>query len=146
MVGINSQIYSETGGYQGVSFAIPIDVALHVRDQIVKTGKAVRARLGVTSGMVVEQVAGAAARAGIETGDVILAVNGTPVRSVKQLQAPVSKESKHLPLLIQRGDAQIFIPSRWVEDCAIRSVMGAWRGNYIFRAWFSESRTVPEQK
>ena len=39
MIGINSQIYSRTGGYMGVSFAIPIDVALNVEDQLVKTGK-----------------------------------------------------------------------------------------------------------
>lgn len=48
VVGINSQIYSGTGGYQGISFAIPIDVALQVKDQIVKTGKVTHARLGVS--------------------------------------------------------------------------------------------------
>src|SRR5205085_2157715 len=48
VVGINSQIYSQTGGYQGVSFAIPIDVATKIKDQIVATGKAQHARLGVT--------------------------------------------------------------------------------------------------
>ena len=47
VIGINSQIYSRTGGYQGLSFAIPIDVALKVKDQIVATGKARHARLGV---------------------------------------------------------------------------------------------------
>jgi serine protease Do len=237
VVGINSQIYSQTGGYQGVSFAIPIDVALKVKDQIVKTGKAVHARLGVTiqelnqgladsfklkqpdgalvssiapgspaskaglepgdvilkyngqpikrsgdlpalvgmgkpgdkanleiwrggkkldltatlseardrvaeddsqgngsdaksrlgvavrplspeerrtsqlaSGLVVEQVAGAAARAGIEPGDVILAVNGAPIKSVEQLQSIMNKDGKQLAVLIQRGDEKIFIP------------------------------------
>ena len=48
VVGINSQIYSHTGGYQGLAFAIPIDVALKVKDQIVATGKASHGRLGVT--------------------------------------------------------------------------------------------------
>ena len=48
VVGINSQIYSRTGGYQGVSFAIPMELALKVKDQIVATGKAQHARLGVT--------------------------------------------------------------------------------------------------
>jgi len=47
VIGINAQIYSQTGGYQGLSFAIPIDVALHVKDQIVAHGKATHARLGV---------------------------------------------------------------------------------------------------
>ncbi len=48
VVGINSQIYSRSGGFQGVSFAIPINVALKVKDQIVATGKAEHGRLGVT--------------------------------------------------------------------------------------------------
>jgi serine protease Do len=236
VVGINSQIYSRTGGYQGVSFAIPIDVALRVKDQIVATGKVQHAHLGVAiqelnqtlaesfklkrpdgalvssivpgsgaakaglepgdvilkyngqpigrsgdlpalvglgkpgdratlevwragkkldlsatlteaketvasndsnagsapqgklgvavraltpeekkevslaSGVLVEQAIGPAARAGIEAGDIIISVNGTPVKTVEQLQALVSKESKHLALLIQREDAKIFVP------------------------------------
>nr|WP_148415325.1 DegQ family serine endoprotease [Noviherbaspirillum massiliense] len=236
VVGINSQIYSQTGGYQGVSFAIPIDVALHVKDQIVTNGKVIHPRLGVSiqelnqsladsfklkqpngalvasvapgsaaakaglqpgdvilkyngqpintsgdlpalvgmgkpgdkaqlevwrggktldvtatltaakdkadsdeagnsatprgklgvmvrplspeerseahlaSGVVVEQSAGAAARAGVEPGDVILAVNGTPVRSPDQLQELIGKQDKHLALLIQRGETKIFVP------------------------------------
>ncbi|MES2932673.1 MAG: trypsin-like peptidase domain-containing protein, partial [Pseudomonadota bacterium] len=88
VVGINSQIYSQTGGYQGVSFAIPIDVALHIKDQIVATGKASHARLGVTiqelnqalgdafdmkqlNGALVSSVppGSAAAKAGIQPGD-----------------------------------------------------------------------------
>ena len=48
VVGINSQIYSRSGGFQGVSFAIPINVALKLKDQIVATGKAQHALLGVT--------------------------------------------------------------------------------------------------
>jgi serine protease Do len=48
VIGINAQIYSHTGGYQGLAFAIPIDVALKVKDQIVATGKASHGRLGVT--------------------------------------------------------------------------------------------------
>jgi serine protease Do len=48
VVGINAQIYSQSGGFQGLSFSIPINVALKVKDQIVATGKATHARLGVT--------------------------------------------------------------------------------------------------
>jgi serine protease Do len=48
VVGINSQIYSRSGGYQGVSFAIPIELASHIKDQIVAHGKVEHARLGVT--------------------------------------------------------------------------------------------------
>lgn len=234
VVGITSQIYSQTGGYQGLSFAIPIDVALRVKDQIVATGKVVHARLGVTvqevnqslaesfklkqpegtlvsdvtngsaaqragiesgdvilkynghaiadvgdlpslvemakpgdkavleiwragkkieltailgqakdavvadaatgashgklgvavhvltpdeksesklnSGLVVDEASGPAARAGIEAGDVIVAVNGTPVKSVDQLRQIVDQQSTRVAVLIQRGDARIFIP------------------------------------
>ncbi|MFX5956532.1 trypsin-like peptidase domain-containing protein, partial [Acinetobacter baumannii] len=47
VIGINSQIYSQTGGYQGLSFAIPIDVAMKVEQQLVSTGKVTRGRLGI---------------------------------------------------------------------------------------------------
>jgi len=239
VVGINSQIYSRSGGYQGVSFAIPVDVAIRVKDQIVAHGKVEHARLGVTvqevnqtladsfhlqrpegalvasvekgspaekaglqagdvihsangqpvvasgdlpaivgqsqpgdriqlqvwrggkdvnvsaqlvnandkvaeaptkqdnaaaggklglalrplqpdekresgiaNGLMVEDVSGAAARAGVEPGDVILAVNGTPAKSVEQVKAVVAKADKSVALLIQRGEDKIFVPVR----------------------------------
>jgi serine protease Do len=239
VVGMNSQIYSRSGGYQGVSFAIPVDVALRVKNQIVATGKVQHARLGVTvqevnqaladsfkldrpegalvssvekaspaekaglqpgdvirsvngqpivasgdlpavvglampgdrvrmevwrqgrkvdvtaqlasatekvakaesrgpdntadgklgltlrpmqeaekrqasvaAGLLVEDVSGAAARAGVEPGDVLLAVNGTPARSVEQVRAAVSGSDKSVALLIQRGADKIFVPVR----------------------------------
>jgi serine protease Do len=236
---INSQIYSESGGYQGVSFAIPIDVAARVKDQIVATGKVEHAQLGVTvqevnqqladsfkldrpegalvasvkkgspaekaglqpgdvirkangqpviasgdlpaivalekpgdkldmqiwrqgkkmeitarlanatekvakadddhseasgggklglalrplepgekrqagvgTGLLVEDVSGAAARAGVQPGDVVLAVNGTPAKSVDQVRSILSKSDKSVALLIQRGEDKIFVPVR----------------------------------
>jgi serine protease Do len=238
VVGINSQIYSRTGGYQGLSFAIPIELAAKVKDQIVATGKASHARLGVaiqevnqtlaesfgldkpegalvtsvdksgpaekaglkagdvirkingqpvvasadlpaaigqampgdkvtleiwrqgkqeelsaklgdasekstqvaeakqavgkgklglvlrplqaqekreagvTNGLLVEEVAGPAALAGVQPGDVLVAVNGTPVRSIEQVRAVVAKSDKSVALLIQRDGDQIFVPVR----------------------------------
>ncbi len=240
VVGINSQIYSQTGGYMGLSFAIPIDVANNVREQLIKSGKVSRGRIGISiqdvnaqladsfgldrprgalvgsveqggpadkggmkagdiivrvdgklierdaevpslissikpgndaqvevwrdrsvkkltvrvaelkeeegspktgnaaesdrqgplglsvrplqqeeraqvktdGSLVVEEVAGAAAQAGIQPGDIILAVAGTPVRSLADLQAAVKKAGKVVPLLIQRGAAQIFVAVR----------------------------------
>jgi serine protease Do len=239
VIGINSQIFSRSGGFQGLAFAIPIDVALKVRDDIVTHGKVSHGRLGVTvqaidqtlaenfglkspqgalvssvqknspaakaglepgdvitkfngvainrssdlpslvaslragspakieiwrdgktrevtaqlaeretpkniadagddgalpqgklglavrpltsdemaeakvsHGVVVEQVAGAAARAGVQPGDVILSVNRTPVKNPAQLRELVGKSSKTVALLIQRDDAQIFVPVR----------------------------------
>jgi serine protease Do len=98
VVGINSQIYSSSGGYQGVSFAIPINLAVQVKDQIVKTGKVAHSRLGVEvqtlnqsladsfklsspNGALVAKVVpdSAAAEAGIKVGDVILKFNGASI-------------------------------------------------------------------
>ncbi|MFA5914225.1 MAG: DegQ family serine endoprotease [Burkholderiales bacterium] len=234
VIGINSQIYTHTGGYQGLSFAVPIDLAVKVKDQLQQFGKVSRGRLGVTiqevnqqladsfglkrptgalvasveddgpaakagikagdvilkfngqtisssselpervadvkpgtkatleisrngatkeievkvgelkndkvasaagsseghgrlglavrplspderqqvgeKGLVVEQASGPAARAGIQPGDLVLAVNGTPVKSVAQLRALVAKSGKTLALLIQRDSGKIFIP------------------------------------
>mgnify|MGYP000981081678 CR=1 FL=1 len=237
VVGINAQIYSHTGGYQGLAFAIPIDVALKIKDQIVATGKASHGRLGVTvqdlnqdlaesfglqrpdgalvaqvaqgsaaaaaglkagdvithvngdaltrsgslssvigmakpgdtvklgvwrdhkavelqaklgsaspadeavadasgdaaqgprlglslrplqpgekqqsqlaGGMVVEQVTGAAERAGIEPGDVLLAINGKPVSSIEQIRGVLKSQPKSVALLVQRQGNQIFVP------------------------------------
>ncbi len=233
VVGINSQIYSRSGGYQGVSFAIPIDLASKIQQQIVAHGKVDHARLGVVvqevnqalansfklpkpegalvaqvvpgsaadkaglkagdvihsvdghavvasgdlpaqlaarnpgdkvqlkvwrkgesmdltatlsgmqqqqasadeaesanpaaggklglalrplgeqdgrSGLVVEQVAGAAAKAGVRPGDVIVSVNGTPVKTVEAARAAVEKGGKSVALLVQRGDNTLFVP------------------------------------
>jgi len=238
VVGINPQIYSRTGGYQGLSFAIPIDLALKIKDQIVAHGKVEHARLGVTiqevnqaladsfklprpegalvssvekggpadkaglqtgdiirkvdgklitssgdlpamislaspgekvalevwrkgesreidarlgsaadsarkvasndekagdgklglalrplqpdeqqavgtpNGLVVESVGGAAAKAGINPGDVVLAINGTSVKSVEQVRAIVAHADKSVALLIQRDGDKIFVPIR----------------------------------
>ena len=237
VVGINSQIYSQSGGYQGVSFAIPIDLASKIKDQIVAHGKVEHAKLGVAvqevnqsladsfgldrpegalvanvekgsaadraglkagdviraangkpivasgdlpamvgvsqpgqrltmdvwragkklqltaelgrstdkvsaaaavenedggrlglalraldpqerkeagvpAGVVVEDVGGPAEAAGVEPGDIVLAVNGTPVTTVDQVKAAVAKSQKSVALLIQRGEDKIFVPIR----------------------------------
>jgi len=236
VVGINSQIYSQTGGYQGLSFAIPIDLAMKVKNQIVATGKVEHARLGIAvqevnqtladsfkldkpegalianvekgspgeqaglqigdvirkvdgqpiissgdlpsqislltpgskvqldiwrkgnaqqvsvklgnasdktaktaskeadanqgklglalrplqpgerregdfeGGLIVENTAGPAATAGVQAGDVLLAINGTPVLSVEQVRDIVAKSGKSVALLVQRGNDKIFVP------------------------------------
>ena len=112
VVGINSQIFSRTGGYQGLSFAIPIDLASRVKDQIVATGKASHARLGVAvqevnqtladsfkldkpEGALVSNVdAGSPAdKAGLMTGDVIRKVNGQPIIASGDLPALIGQST-----------------------------------------------------
>jgi serine protease Do len=112
VIGINSQIYSRTGGFMGLSFAIPIDRVLRVKDQIVATGRAAHARLGVNvqtmnqalaqsfglerpeGGLVASVAPGSPAeKAGLEPGDIVLRFNGRPVRDSGELAAMVG-ESK----------------------------------------------------
>jgi serine protease Do len=69
-----------------------------------------REQTGVPNGLVVEDAQGRAAEAGIQQGDVVLSVNGTPVNSVAQLRALVREHGKQMALLIQRGDSRIFVP------------------------------------
>lgn len=98
VVGINSQIYSRSGGFMGISFAIPIDEAMRVSDQLRSVGRVIRGRIGVSIGAVTKEVAesiglgaprGAlvtgvekdqpAEKAGVEAGDIILRVDGKAV-------------------------------------------------------------------
>jgi serine protease Do len=64
----------------------------------------------VTSGVLVEQVAGAAAKAGIRPGDIIVSVNQKPVKSVEELRAATKDGGKNLAVLVQRGEGRIFVP------------------------------------
>ena len=108
VVGINSQIYSQTGGFQGLSFAIPIDLAGRIKDQIVATGKASHAKLGVTvqevnqgfadsfklatpEGALVANVerGSPADKAGLKSGDVVRKVNGQRIIASADLPALV---------------------------------------------------------
>jgi len=61
-------------------------------------------------GLLVEEVSGAAERAGVQPGDVVLAVNGAQVHSVQELKDMSAKAGKHVALLIQREDRQLFVP------------------------------------
>jgi serine protease Do len=65
---------------------------------------------GGKGGLVVEQVSGAAARAGIQQGDVLLSFNGTPLKSTDELRSLVAKAGKSAAVLVQREDRQLFVP------------------------------------
>ncbi|MBA4178835.1 MAG: serine peptidase [Leptothrix sp. (in: Bacteria)] len=98
VVGINSQIYSRSGGFMGISFAIPIDEASRVADQLRTSGRVIRGRIGVQIGAVTKEVAesiglgqprgalvlsvekdGPADKAGVEAGDIVVKVDGKAV-------------------------------------------------------------------
>ena len=66
--------------------------------------------LKIAGGLIVEESRGRAAEAGIQPGDVVLSVDGTPVHSVEDLRKLVQQHDKQVALLIQRGDSRIFIP------------------------------------
>ena len=109
-IGINSQIFSRSGGYMGISFAIPIDEAMRVADQLRTNGKMTRGRIGVALGEMTKEVAeslglgkprgayvrnvepgGPAALGGIESGDVILSFNGKDIAKSTDLPRVVGE-------------------------------------------------------
>jgi serine protease Do len=123
VVGMNSQIYSRSGGYQGVSFAIPIDVAMEVADQLKSGGKVSRGWLGVViqevtadlaesfgldrpRGALVAQVQedSPASKAGLQASDVILTFNGMAVENSSDLPRMVGlvKPGSRIPLEVWR--------------------------------------------
>lgn len=110
VVGINSQIFSRSGGYMGISFAIPIDEAMRVADQLRTNGKMTRGRIGVALGELTKEIAeslglgkprgayvrnvepgGPAAAGGIESGDVILSFNGRDIGKSTDLPRAVGE-------------------------------------------------------
>lgn len=144
VIGINAQIYSQSGGFQGLSFAIPIDVALKVKDQIVAEGKVSHARLGVgvqdltqplaesfglpkPDGALVSQVYpdSAAARQGLRAGDVITRVNDTPVERSGQLSQFIGMARPGDPVRLQvwrdHGWKEVTVRLGGVDDGSART-------------------------
>ena len=104
VVGINSQIYSRSGGYMGIAFAIPMDEAMRVSEQLRSTGRVTRGRIGVQIDQVTKEVAEAiglgkpqgalvrnvesgapADKAGVEAGDIIIRLDGQPIEKATDL-------------------------------------------------------------
>ncbi|KAB0600573.1 MAG: serine peptidase [Cupriavidus sp.] len=123
VIGINSQIYSRSGGYMGISFAIPIDEAMRVSEQLKASGKVTRGRIAVAIGDVTKEVAdslglgrargalvgsvepgGPAEKAGIEAGDIILKYNGRDIEKASDLPRMVgdTKPGTRVPLQVWR--------------------------------------------
>ncbi len=124
VIGVNSQIYSRSGGFMGLSFAIPIDVAMEVVDQLKSKGKVTRGWLGILIQEVTAELAksfgmdkprGAlvagllpdspAHKAGVQVGDIIIEFNGKPV-----------EESSMLPRLVGRSKVGDSLPVKVIRN------------------------------
>ncbi|WP_226935989.1 Do family serine endopeptidase [Janthinobacterium sp. GW458P] len=131
VIGINSQIATLSGAYNGISFAVPIDEAMRVGEQLKKTGKVVRGRIGVQIGAVSKEVAeslglpngngaqvsmvepgGAADKAGIKAGDIILKFNGAAIERWSDLPRLVGGATVNgkANITIWRNGAQQTLP------------------------------------
>jgi serine protease Do len=136
IIGINSQIFSRTGGWQGISFAIPSNTARRVLDGIIKRGRMVRSYLGVVmqeitpvlaknfgladaEGAIITEVApdSPAARCGLLPGDVVRMVNGKRVKGMQQLRQIIASTEvgQELEIGFIRGGAEAKVKARIVE-------------------------------
>ena len=119
LIGINTAILSQSGGNVGIGFAIPVDLAMSVKNSLIRYGKVVRGWLGVTAqdidpkiaktlnlgstkGVLVSDVAktSPASTAGIKRGDVLTAINGKPVISASSLRFAVSELTPGTPVKV----------------------------------------------
>ncbi|MGD9945876.1 MAG: DegQ family serine endoprotease [Burkholderiaceae bacterium] len=149
VIGINSQIYSRTGGFMGISFAIPIDEAMRVADQLRTTGRVIRGRIGVgiaevtrdiagplglpsASGALVRNVesGGPAERAGLEAGDIIQRFDGRAIERASDLPRLVggTKPGSSVPIQVwrrgERKDLTITVAEMEPERTASSSRRG----------------------
>jgi serine protease Do len=136
VVGINSMIFSQSGGYMGISFAVPIDEAMQVREQLIATGKVVRGRIGVgvqdvdaalADSFQLDRPRGAlvsfiepgspAEEAGVKPGDVVLGVNGKPIDQSAELSNAIAdlKPGSKATLNVWRGGKQSDLPVKVAE-------------------------------
>lgn len=136
LVGINTAIFSKTGGYQGIGFAVPSSIAKAIMPQLIKEGKVTRGWLGVTIQNVTPELAkefglkkstGAlvtdifkgspAEKAGLKRGDIILEINGKKVRNVEFLRNKIaqSKVGSTIRLKILRDEKTVFLEATITE-------------------------------
>jgi Do/DeqQ family serine protease len=141
LIGINTAIFSRTGGSLGIGFAIPVDTAREVMVALIRDGRVTRGWLGVESRDLTPEFAesfglkisagalitgvlqdGAASKAGIRPGDVIIQVADSPVQSTAQLLTAVAalKPGSEAPVTVQRGDQRVTVKAVVAERPATR--------------------------
>ena len=135
VVGINSQIYTRSGGYQGVSFAIPINDAVEIAELLRKNGTVNRGRLGVSIGIVTKEIVikeglgniqgalitkvvedGPAANAGVQVGDVVLYVNSTAIKNPMDLPRAIGR--------LEPGTQAVIVVSREGKKVSLNVTLG----------------------
>jgi len=140
LIGINSQILSQSGGSIGIGFAIPSNMARNVMEQLIKTGKVRRGQLGIIvqkvdsdmasslglrepHGVIVSEVqpGSAAERAGIKQGDVITALNGTAVNDANSFRNEVAS--------VQPGSAVTLTLQRNGQEQQVRATLGEFKAD-----------------
>lgn len=159
VVGVNSQIYSKSGGSMGLSFSIPVDLAMHVVQQIKSSGKVTRGFLGVqvqevtadlassfgmskpTGALVAETVKGSAAeKAGLLSGDIILEFNGRQIQKSSDLPPIVGTTpvDKKVAMLILRngGEKKIMVKLSSISDDDMAQNGGQVSENNLLNAEF----------
>jgi len=168
VVGINAQIYSRTGGYMGLSFAIPIDVAMEVANQLKTSGKVSRGKLGVViqevtpdlaasfglkeaKGAVVSQVepGSAAEKAGIQPGDVILKFDGREVTDSSTLPRLVGSVKPGAKVKVEvwreRKSRELTVAlGEWDDNATVADSGG--EGEEAGRLGVAVSDLTPQQK
>ncbi|MDD5454778.1 MAG: DegQ family serine endoprotease [Candidatus Ratteibacteria bacterium] len=136
VIGINTFIFSRTGGYMGVGFAIPINMAQKVMEQLISKGKIVRGWLGVTIQDLTEELAGTiglkqtkgvvvrqvqigspADKAGIKSNDIILKIDGKPMETTKQLMQFIAgvTPGTEIAITVLRADKEVVQKAKITE-------------------------------
>ena len=172
VIGINSQIFSRTGSFMGISFAIPIDYAFNVADQLMKTGKVTRGRIGVSISNVTRDLAeslglgkpqGAAvgtvedgsptAKAGLEAGDVILKLDGRVIEGSADLSRSIRamKPGTKATLNVWRGgktrDVQLMVAEFKDEEAPkVAATKGKKEAVKPGKLGLAVAEVTPEQK
>jgi len=172
VIGINSQIFSRTGSFMGISFAIPIDYAFNVADQLMKTGKVTRGRIGVSISNVTRDLAeslglgkpqGAAvgtvedgsptAKAGLEAGDVILKLDGRVIEGSADLSRSIRamKPGTKATLNVWRGgktrDVQLLVAEFKDEEAPkVAATKGKKEAVKPGKLGLAVAEVTPEQK